>query len=184
MRAFVALLLPASVHEELAAAAAPLRPHGHVRWTPPAQWHVTLKFLGDIDAATATSMAAVVQRTSPRRPRLRLEGLGQFPPRGPARVLWAGLAGDCDELAAWAAELDAAASDVGVPAETRPFHAHITLGRLRTPRGAATLQAAMKAHSANVRGAVFEPAAVALLRSDLGADGSVYREVARRDLCP
>lgn len=182
MRAFVALSLPRSVHGELEAAAAPLRSLGDVRWTPPEQWHVTLKFLGDIDAATATSMAAHVQRTPARSLRLRLEGLGQFPPRGPARVLWAGLAGDRDQLAVWAAELDAAASELGVPSETRPFHAHITLGRLRTPRGAATLQAAMKAHGTNVRGAVFEPAAVALLQSELGADGSIYREVARRDL--
>ncbi|HEX5812494.1 MAG TPA: 2'-5' RNA ligase family protein, partial [Pseudonocardia sp.] len=53
MRAFVALVPAAAVLDELAAAVAPVRAaHPDLRWTPPAQWHLTLAFLGEVDGDT------------------------------------------------------------------------------------------------------------------------------------
>jgi 2'-5' RNA ligase len=179
IRAFVALALPDDVRAQLSTVVESLQGLGDVRWVPEEQMHLTLTFLGDVDDQQARSMSTTV--THERWPALSLQlaGLGQFPPRGAPRVLWAGVAGDVAELGRISARLQDAGEAAGVPRERRPFHAHVTLGRCRSPRGSARLQAALRQQSEKVRSGTWSPVAVALYRSDLSAEGSVYRELAR-----
>ncbi|MFR9804975.1 RNA 2',3'-cyclic phosphodiesterase [Pseudonocardia sp. RS010] len=130
VRAFVALVPPAEAIEELAAAVAPVRrDHRGTRWTRPEQWHLTLAFLGEIDEPTLEAvqvgLSAVAARTAPVE--LALAGAGRFG----ERVLWVGLEGDRDGLAALAAGVAASARTAGVPLEDRAFRAHLTLARGR-----------------------------------------------------
>src|SRR5215471_7113932 len=97
MRCFFALDLPDAVREALAATAAELgRVSRSVRPTAPDQMHVTLKFLGEIDQEKAAAVAVRLRALAVPALRLQVAGLGRFPPHGPPRVLWAGLAGDLE----------------------------------------------------------------------------------------
>lgn len=178
MRCFVALDLPPAARAALLDAIAPLRRLGDVKWVADAQLHVTLRFLGDASAAQVEALSAVLQEDLPPL-RLALRGLGQFPPRGAPRVLWAGLDGDLAALAELAHRCERAAVAAGAAAEPRPFHPHVTIGRTRSPRGARPLAEALQQCSAAVRGESFVPESVALYRSELGAQGPVHTPLAR-----
>jgi 2'-5' RNA ligase len=177
VRCFCALELPDAVRAACAAAAAPLRGLGDVKWVAPANLHVTLRFLGEIGEPQVAAMCAAIEGPWPAV-HLSLRGLGRFPPHGAPRVLWAGLAGDVDALAATAARLDAAALAAGVPADDKPFHAHVTLGRCKSPLGAARLSAALRERGAAVDGPAFAAERVVLYRSELQRAGPVYTPLA------
>jgi 2'-5' RNA ligase len=146
MRAFVALPLCDEVRSLAARLQGELgRAEADVRWTPEAQMHLTLKFLGEIDDAQEARIAAALAAEVPRRPPMTLEfsGLGSFPPKGPPRVIWAGVRGDVGRLAELAALVERAAEEAGVPREDRPYTPHLTLGRVRSARNLRRLEAAL-----------------------------------------
>jgi RNA 2',3'-cyclic 3'-phosphodiesterase len=177
VRCFAALELPASVRRACAQAAAPLRTLGTVSWVAELQIHVTLRFFGEIDPRTVDKLAAVVQGPWPAM-QLSVHGLGQFPKRGSPRVLWTGLRGDVDALAAVAQRIDDAAVQLGLPPEERAFHPHITLGRCKSPFGGARLERAVREHADAAVAAPFAAERVVLYHSELRPDGPVYRELA------
>ena len=135
IRTFIAVGVPAAARRDLADAAGQLRAHMSpaVRWAAPDGMHLTLKFLGNIAPALAgpllSALSDTARETAPFE--LRLAGLGVFPhPRRP-RVLWAGIAGDTDALAALQQAVEEASIGLGFIPESRPFAPHITLGRVR-----------------------------------------------------
>lgn len=135
IRTFIAIGVPAVARRDLADAAGQLRAvmPPAVRWAAPEGMHLTLKFLGNIAPARVapllSAIAAAARETAPFA--LRLAGLGVFPhPRRP-RVLWAGITGDTDALAALQQSVEQASIGLGFTPESRPFAPHITLGRVR-----------------------------------------------------
>jgi 2'-5' RNA ligase len=99
-----------------------------VRFTPVERWHVTLAFLGEVDAARLGEVERAVAGVRPRGPiGLRISGGGSFGGRGRSGVLWAGLAGDLPALAGVHADLRAALEVAGLPHDTRPFTPHLTV---------------------------------------------------------
>ena len=144
IRTFIAVGVPAAAQRDLADAAGHLRAHtpSAVRWAAPDGMHLTLKFLGNIAPALVAPLLAALSdaahQTAPFG--LRLSGLGAFPhPRRP-RVLWAGIAGDTDALAALQRSVEQAATSLGFTPESRPFAPHITLGRVRQNAEAGALR--------------------------------------------
>lgn len=152
-RLFVAVWPPPAVVEAVAAAAdAARRRAGDVasgavdtsgagatpmaqglRWTDPAEWHVTLRFLGRVDRATALRAFGAVGR----QPAPVLARVGPATGRFGRRVLHVPVQG-LEGLAAAVA----ATSDVGEPPDDRPFAGHLTLARARA-RGGADLSSAV-----------------------------------------
>ncbi len=133
VRLFVAVWPPAPVVATLAGVVEGLRRRdgsGQLRWTGPAQWHVTLRFLGlaDVDAATA-AFRAVAPVAVPVKARL-----GPATGRFGRQVLHVPVAG----LEGLAAATVAATAGVGEAPEERAFAGHLTLARAR-PRGGADL---------------------------------------------
>ena len=100
MRLFVAVTPPAPVLNHLAAAVTDVRAgcpaelDAALTWTIPAQWHLTLTFLGEVDDATAERLGRRLARLAGRHEPLRLAvaGAGGFGSIRRARVLWAGFA--------------------------------------------------------------------------------------------
>jgi len=139
IRAFVAIEMPTAVRQELGLVADVLVgqvPAGSVRWVKPELMHLTLNFLGDtavskLPAVTAV-LDAVAREAAPFT--LHLGELGCFPNRQRPRVIWVGLEGDNRPLLALKQALDAALVPLGWAAETRPFQAHLTLGRVKDAR--------------------------------------------------
>jgi 2'-5' RNA ligase len=110
-------------------------PADAVRWTPPDQWHLTLHFLGDVPADRIANLERSLHTSlaGARAFPLRLEGLGAFPsPRAP-RVLWVGLGGDLPGLLDVRQRVIQACAGCGEPPDPRPFHPHLTFGRVRRP---------------------------------------------------
>jgi RNA 2',3'-cyclic 3'-phosphodiesterase len=135
LRAFVALDIDAETRARIATMIEDLRPHLHkLRLVPVEQLHLTLRFFGDIPRASVTELAADLERAARACPAVEvaLEGVGMFPERGHPRVLWLGLALP-EPIFALQAACEAAAQRIGLPAETRPFRPHLTLGRWRAP---------------------------------------------------
>ncbi len=180
MRLFVAAELPASHRASLADVCESGR-RGGVRWVPAENVHLTLKFLGDVDEELVPkieeALAAVAAAAEPFA--LSLSGCGCFPNDRAPRVIWLGLAEGAEEAAAVAAAVDKALEALGFGREKRPFKPHLTIGRVKEPRAGApaTAQKIKSLGEYAVPAARLE--AVALVKSTLTPEGSIYEELGR-----
>ena len=176
MRLFVAVDVPDDVRDALAAAVEPFRDSmPGARWTPPENWHVTLKFLGIAPAAELEGIVEAVREAAAEHTafRARVEGVGAFPSARKTRVVWAGITDRHGELAALARSVDREL-EFGFPKEERPFSGHLTLARLKQ-------QAALPAElgALDVTSRPFRVGAVRLYRSHLQRPAARY-EVLRQ----
>jgi 2'-5' RNA ligase len=181
IRAFVALPVDAATDAGLDAVARRLAQASGdaVRWLGSGGFHLTLKFLGETPEATLEAVRAALGPAAAEHPApsLGVEGLGTFPPRGPVRVIWAGLGGDLEALAALAAAIESACGSCGFPRERRPFRAHVTLGRVR--RGRRVPTSLHDALGEELRLPPFRATEVILFRSLLRPEGARYEGLAR-----
>ena len=189
LRLFVAIALPESWHAILRQTQNRLRDAGlRLRFVRPENAHLTLKFLGEVEAARlpalTAALAAVPERHRPFA--LALGDPGSFGPGRRPRVLWVGLRGDLDALSSLHAAVEAALAPLRFARDTGPFRAHITLAR--TPENLPTTDAARIAPALAALGRLrSEPLAVrefALMQSDLGAGGPRYTALASWPLTP
>ena len=106
---------------------------GSVRWVRSEGIHLTLKFMGDIEAGMVErvlhALPPVAARFSPFE--LTIAGLGVFPNPHRPRVLWAGVHGDLATLSELQLAVDDVVGGLGLPKKQRAFAAHLTLGRVR-----------------------------------------------------
>lgn len=143
MRLFVAVELDEAVRREAArvartlAAALDRQGTGRgVAWVAAENLHLTLQFLGEVDAPTARIVAdRVSEPLAIPAFDVALGGLGTFPPAGPPRVIWVGVTEGAGQLAASHAEVSRRLDGLGFPRENQPFRAHLTLGRVKAPLG-------------------------------------------------
>ena len=166
----------------LAAAVEHLQPLAPgVAWVARDNVHVTLKFLGAVDNARLGALEPALAAAAAGHAAfdLTIDGLGAFPSRIRPRVLWAGIGAGAAELGTLAARVDEALAALGFARETRPFAAHVTLGRVREPRANPRLAAALDAGGPLGRQRV---ARVSLMRSDLSPRGARYTELASHPL--
>ena len=182
-RLFVALEPPEPVRRRLAALAADLRRAAgraadEVRWVEPEKVHLTLQFLGAVpeERVPAVSEAVRAAAGAARPLSLEVKGAGGFPNARRPRVLWAGVAGDVEPLAALAADLGARLAPLGFAPEDRPFSPHLTLGRARDGRGAPGLAGAL-ARTAQADGCPWRASELVLVESHLSPKGPRYERV-------
>jgi RNA 2',3'-cyclic 3'-phosphodiesterase len=180
MRAFVAIDLSPAVRAALVEAAATLgRSGGDVRWVAEANLHLTLKFLGEIDAArlgeAEAILAGIAAAFSPFE--IEVAGVGLLPGAARPRVVMAKVSGP-PELEALAGALNVAFEPLGVAPERRPFLPHVTFGRVRSARGKGRLVQGLGGWAGHVfgRGRVEE---VVLYESRLSSAGPTYAVRAR-----
>ena len=112
----------------------PLRERGlPVKWVRPGALHLTLKFLGDVDAAREPALRTALSeaaggRTEERGVTVHIEGFGVFPDFRRPRIVWAGVAPD-PALELLQHRVEQVFAPLGFPTEARPFQPHLTLGR-------------------------------------------------------
>lgn len=179
MRLFVAIELDAAVRKPLLRLLEERLPSNrNVRWASPAQLHLTLKFIGEVPAEQLPAIQAALEPVGPRcEPfSIQLTEYGVFPSPARARVFWVGVRDSGDRCGQLAKVVDDALAKIGLPAEDRPFKPHITLGRTKTPAGAAILRDAAQrlAQPGSEQGQVGH---FTLFESQLGKRGAVYRPV-------
>ena len=140
MRLFVAVDIDDDTRAQLAKAREALQPLlSNARVSPRVTWvkeelaHVTLRFIGETQEETA---AAIQQRLAARFAAAAFEmtwdRVGTFPSGNHPRVVWIG-ATTSDRLASLADMVNKRLEPVVGPGESRPFTAHITLGRVKEP---------------------------------------------------
>lgn len=179
VRTFVAILLDESIRARLASAVDGLRGAAPgVAWVAEANLHVTLKFLGRVDAARLDDVIRALRGAVAGEAALSMEvkGLGAFPTPTRPRVIWAGVAGGGEACSAVAAIVEHALAPLGFGTEARAFSPHITLGRVREPRRAERLAALIRAGIAIDFGTM-PVRSVSLMRSDLSPRGARYTEL-------
>jgi RNA 2',3'-cyclic 3'-phosphodiesterase len=130
MRLFVAVDIPESAKERLQALR---RGSGldDLKWVGHHQMHLTLRFIGEVDEAQVAVVKAALDKVAFEPFALRVSGLGQFPPKRPLRVLWAGIE-PSPALTSLAADVERQLVASGLPPEDKPFSAHITLARAKS----------------------------------------------------
>jgi 2'-5' RNA ligase len=178
-RLFIAITLPESLREILAALAQPL--HG-INWTHPEQLHVTLRFLGEVPAERIEPMITRLATVQVAPFILPLEGVGAFPPHRPPRVLWAGVGRGHPRLFQLRQRLDDALLASGLALDVRTFHPHVTLARCTADAEAAAGQwlHAQRAFA----GPAFRVEAFDLYASELRPSGAVHTRKRHFPLAP
>lgn len=142
MRCFVAIQLVAGLRAALGAALGPQREDSSgVRWTNADQYHLTLKFLGDVGPEELISICDIVRGAAEQiQPfTLTLDEFGAFPSVRRPRVLWCGVHDETAGCARWVAYAEPRFEELGFEFEERPFHAHITVARSTSDGGARRL---------------------------------------------
>jgi 2'-5' RNA ligase len=142
LRLFIAVAVPPDVRREIGRAQDRLQrnsPPGAIRWTRPDQFHVTLKFLGDVPAAQVAALEKSVAAVCATSPALRLaaRGIGFFPDAKKPRVIWAGASDGNGQLAGLHRLLDEALRWLAPAERPEKFTGHITLGRFKPGHHAA-----------------------------------------------
>jgi 2'-5' RNA ligase len=176
MRLFLGLSPPRSIADALA------RIGGGIpgaRWEPPERLHVTLRFFGEVDHGMARRIIRALERVTAPEFELAIRGVGVFPLRGPARVLWAGFEDD-DPVLELRHAVDRVLEPLRLAPERRKFHAHVTLARLSHSPEARV--AAFVTEHALVRSEPFPVTSMTLYSSVLSPHGSKYRAEAEIDL--
>lgn len=186
MRTFLAIELPSSIKEELSRRQSSLQrsladlPGETCRWTRPQHFHLTLRFLGEIDESQRSDLTERLAHTLPSHSRfsLTLGEIGAFPRMGEPSVLWVGIDGDREHLDSLQRSIEAIVVQVGMKGESRPYRPHLTLARL----GPRIEPESKQAIGRRLReGSLFGQEAlswrvdeVALIRSDLSPQGVRY----------
>ena len=188
MRLFVAVDIDSGVQQkiadfcdELRQRAKALAPRARIAWARTDQLHVTVRFVGEVEAAQGTAIAAAL------RPELAIEsfnmiarGAGAFPPSGAPRVFWAGIANGSGELSAIEQEVSGRLAACGVEREGRPYRPHLTLARVRDAAG---LRSAPLFEALSGRGfGVTRVDAITLFESRTSPRGATYESLQRTPL--
>ncbi|HID78214.1 MAG TPA: RNA 2',3'-cyclic phosphodiesterase [Planctomycetaceae bacterium] len=140
IRTFVAVPLDEPVRCAAVEVIGRLRSAGaDVKWVEPEHLHVTLKFLGEVDRQRIDGICAAVRDAAAGCAafELRVQGAGAFPDLRRPRTLWLGATRGVDQITTLAGQIESRLAELGFDRERRPFHPHVTVGRLRRA-GAAT----------------------------------------------
>ncbi|HSO19423.1 MAG TPA: RNA 2',3'-cyclic phosphodiesterase [Desulfosarcina sp.] len=179
LRAFIAVPIPDRLSAFLQEAQARLRTkRSTVRWVPVRNIHLTLKFLGDIDPSQVPEISGRMDAAAATLPPFELNagGVGVFPNLRQARVVWIGLAGDIERLRQLRAALESGLAACGFDMDTRPYRAHLTIGRTRQ-RMPAAQAADLLASPEDPVSDSFRVDRVILYRSILKPSGAEYRQL-------
>jgi 2'-5' RNA ligase len=181
MRAFFAVNMPLEVKGKLQEEISRLRNllhGGSVRWVRPEGIHLTLKFLGEISNNNLEQFHQVLEREVKRNPffTLRVGGFGCFPNIRRPRVMWIGITEESGTLTRVQSAIEEKLVPLGIEKEGRPFHPHLTLGRVRRNISMSELTQIQDVVKEFVVGQIghFEVSELHLIRSILRPAGAEY----------
>lgn len=144
MRLFIAIAIPEEIRSSVASLLQEFRGVApSLKWTNPANLHITLKFLGETDPSGLQPIVdAIANVHSTESVTLTLRNLDAFPNFKRPKILWAGIRPSAN-LYAITREIELATGNLGFPAEDRDFTPHLTLARLKKALLPAKLSAVM-----------------------------------------
>jgi 2'-5' RNA ligase len=169
-RLFVGLELSSPLKAALFA----LDPHlPGLRWLPEEQLHLTLSFLGEVEAAAEDRLRQALGGVRVPPFFLPLRGVGVFDSGSRPSVVWVGVGKGHPHLFALHGRIQNAVLQAGLEADLRPFHPHVTVGRAKGISGQA-LQPFLRSHAEMDFGLV-KIAGFSLYSSVLATSGATHR---------
>ena len=169
MRLFVGLDLPWALRTEISGLALGL---AGVRWVPPENYHVTLRFIGEVGRYTAEEIDQALAALRGRSFPLSLSGVGTTQKAGRVTALWTGVDRN-PALEHLRAKVETALQRAGLQPERRRFTPHVTLARLGEPAAEPKLAHWVQAHNL-FRSSPVQMNHFTLFSSQLGHEPSVY----------
>jgi RNA 2',3'-cyclic 3'-phosphodiesterase len=187
-RLFIALPVPQAVKQEIQLVQERFRrelPEGCASWTRPEQWHLTLRFLGNVDAARVGALTDAVGTACGRFAplKLRAERVGCFPDLRKPRVVWVGVRDEGNQLTGLAKAVEDVAADFTTEDREGKFTGHITIARIKSfKRPQADILAKLAQGLTQSVFGEWSAEAVELMRSTLASDGAKHMCLARLPL--
>jgi 2'-5' RNA ligase len=186
-RLFVALLVPGTVKRAMTEMQEEFQQalgRDCVRWTPPGQFHLTLRFLGDVRSEQVEDLKSSLHKVCQGRATfvLRARGFGFFPEQGFPRVLWVGVESEQDQLGDLHREVEAATDVFTNERKEKSFSGHLTLGRSKSlrPRDIGLLRRIEGGRQDRILGE-WTTSAVELIRSELAKGGATHSLLCKFD---
>lgn len=127
IRLFVGLALPEATRDRLS------RLGGGIpgaRWVPPENFHVTLRFIGEVDEGAAQDIDTALEGVAAPPFTLTLDSIGSFGRGHRAHTLWAGVERN-EALLHLQGKVESAVVRAGLPPEERKYSPHVTLARMK-----------------------------------------------------
>jgi 2'-5' RNA ligase len=184
IRTFIAAEIPENITSGIRELQQGLKDYGiDIRWIRSENIHLTLKFLGDVQAADIDNIFEAISRTvdGVASISLKAKGIGVFPDIRRPHVLWVGLTGQLEVLMQLQKTLDSNLKDIGFPQEKRPFKGHLTIGRIKTKINTKKFGDALMAFR-NFETETFIADKIILFKSELKPQGAVYTHLASAPL--
>ncbi|SDL93843.1 2'-5' RNA ligase [Halogranum gelatinilyticum] len=184
MRLFVSIDFPDAVADAIADVQAPLRDLAGLTLVSPERAHVTLKFLGDVDAERVPEIEEAIETAVDAGGlgpfETTVAGLGVFPNLDYISVVWAGVEEGADEMTRLHEALERELTAIGFDPEDHDFTPHVTIGRLKDARGKETVVEAVTGDQPTF--GTFRVDEIRLTESTLTREGPEYETVTRFDL--
>jgi 2'-5' RNA ligase len=177
LRLFTGIAVPPDILSRLDELVRRLKPLASIRWSPASNFHITTKFIGAWPQERLEEMRAALGVLKDGGAfKIAIRGLGFFPNASRPRIFWTGVEGGAT-LATLASRTDQACAKLGVEPEKKPYSPHLTLARIDSPSGLATLHDALHKLPAAEFGE-FDATAFHLYLSQPGHGGSIYTSLA------
>ena len=185
MRLFLAIELPDSVHDFLkqvrnSFSVQEREANGLVSWVRAENWHITLKFLGEVEPSRITALTSALEMVRIESIDLFGGHIQYFPTRGPVNVISIGLGGDIGRLNELHEQIELRCKNIGFPTEGRAYTGHITIGRTKKIAAHSTTKRLRQIKFSELfPGPKFTVQSFVLMQSELDARGSRYTTLAR-----
>ena len=175
VRCFVAIEVPKPVQALLEPVQTRLQSEiRKVSWTKSGNFHLTLKFLGDVHSEAMSAVSEAVENVAaPQSPfSIEFGGIGAFPTLARPRVIWIGIKHGAATVSHLAKAVDLELKHLGFPTDNR-FHPHLTLGRLRSPMNLQPLKSVLRKYD-TIDGATVRVNEITVMQSQLHPTGAIY----------
>jgi len=148
-----------------------------VKWVEPKNLHITLRFLGDVHQKQIPELKRIGEEVGKLYGgfQLSFKALGVFPPKSPARVVWAGIDEGKTHVSMLAQAVTSRVSKLKVEKEEHEFKPHVTLGRIKNPNTTQELLLGLQLHDFESRTWLLKN--FVLKESILSKSGSTYKDL-------
>lgn len=183
-RLFVSIDLAPPLHDELATLQERFASIPGVSCTDPTQAHVTLKFLGDVDAERKPAITAALERAIAAADVssfvARFGNLGVFPEFDYISVIWVGVPRGGSPMAQLHDAVERELGEMGFEAEEHTFTPHVTIARMEHGEGKEEVQQILQDSDPTI--GEMAVSTIALTESTLTDDGPQYEPLERVEL--
>ncbi|HHV16509.1 MAG TPA: RNA 2',3'-cyclic phosphodiesterase [Gelria sp.] len=176
MRIFIAIPVPEEIKEEASRIKAELNRLGpDIKWVEYENYHITLKFLGEVTEGQLDDIKAKLLMVAQACPQFNFKttGIGFFPNKNRPRVMWLGVKGEMNKAQFLGERVDTYLEELGFESEKRRSF-HLTLGRMRSERNIDEVVSTTGDISNNLRSYDLPVKEFFLMESRLSSSGPEY----------